>query len=56
MPDKSSVNFKGHLQDMGRENLGILNERFTHATGQTTFGMQTVMTNANHIGFLYVVA
>ena len=38
------------------ENLGILNEVFTHVTVQTTLGMQTVMANSNHMGFLYMVA
>ena len=30
------------------ENLGILNEVFTHVMVQTTLGTQTVMTNSNH--------
>ena len=38
------------------ENLGILNKGFTQATGRTTLGMQTVITNSNHMGFLYMVA
>ena len=38
------------------ENIGILNEGFTYAAVQTTLGMQPVMTNSNHMGFLYMVA
>ena len=38
------------------ENLCILNEVFTHATDQATLSMQKVMTNSNHMGFLYMVA
>ena len=32
------------------ENIGILNEGFTHAMVQTTLDMQTLMTNSNHMG------
>ena len=38
------------------ENLGILNEGFIYAAVQTTLGMQPLMTNSNHMGFLYMVA
>ena len=38
------------------ENLGILNERFTHVIAQITLGTQSVMTNSNHMSFLYMTA
>ena len=38
------------------DNLSILNERFTHVMVQITLGTQSVMTNSNHMSFLYMTA